>query len=222
MDFLIDRKFRKPRLWSNIQLKKFAGKFSGKVVNVSGWNDFDKDNNCYRNYFKNCHEYYVSNWKTDAKGFQGNLDNEFFLDLESNIKKNLQRKFDVVFNHTCLEHIYDFKKAFANLCLMSRGVVIVVVPFLQEQHFTRYFNDYWRFTPQSIKKMFEQNNFDLSFINFNNNYNESIYIFAIGVKKNKKIRWLADMNNNKIKVIDKIKIGKKSVTNNFFYKLFKL
>ena len=39
---LIDRKFRVARNWSNQEIKRFAPLFSGRVINVSAWNDEDK------------------------------------------------------------------------------------------------------------------------------------------------------------------------------------
>lgn len=74
-----------------------------------------------------------------------------FLDLAAeDINQELIGKYDVVFNHTTLEHIFKVEKASQNLCLMSKDIVIVIVPFLQEQH--AEYGDYWRFTPLTIKK----------------------------------------------------------------------
>ena len=42
--------------------------------------------------------------------------------------------FDVAYNHTTLEHIYGVHKAFANICRMTKDVVIIVLPFLQQYH----------------------------------------------------------------------------------------
>ena len=69
---LIDSKFRKPRIWSNNELKKFSRFFYGKVLNVSGWQDKDKEGSSYyEKYFFNCKEYYISNFKKSMRGFQG-------------------------------------------------------------------------------------------------------------------------------------------------------
>ena len=206
---MMDKKFRKPRIWSNNQLRKFSNKFTGKIVNISAWKDFDKDKKRYKEYFSNADEYYISNWYSNAQGIQENIENQFFLDLESELDKNLENNFDVVFNHTCLEHIYNFNLAFKNLCKMSKSVVIIVVPFLQEQHFSQQVKDYWRFTPTAIKRMFEENNFKLSYVNFNDHKDESIYIFAIGVKKLSHFDWITNDKENKIEEIDNIAIGKK-------------
>ena len=63
--------------------------------------------------------------------------------------------FDVVFNHTTLEHIYDIRKAVANLCAMSRDAVVLVVPFMQASHATDVTADYWRLTAQALRKLLE-------------------------------------------------------------------
>jgi len=179
----IDRKFRLPRLWSNIELRKFASLFKGHVVNVSGWKDQDKEGGSYKEYFLNAETYMVTNYKTEARGFQGK-EGEIYLDLTNEIPDSLVKKFDVVFNHTVLEHIYNVSKAFENLCLLSKDIVIIVVPFLQQMHGD--YGDYWRFTPSTIKKMFEENGLKLLYLSFNSHANASVYIFAIGSKHSDK------------------------------------
>lgn len=158
---LKDKKFRVPRIWSNRELEKFAHLFSGKGVNVSGWKDVDKEGKKYRDYFSNISEYWITNYKSEARGFQGDQENEIFLDLEEDLDESMYSKFDVVFNHTVLEHIFDVNKAFENICKLSNDIVIVVVPFLQEQH--AEYGDYWRFTPLAVEKLFQKNNMDLIF-----------------------------------------------------------
>jgi len=183
MSLLVERKFRRPRIWSNKELKKFASLFQGSIINVSGWKDADKEDDCYKNYFTNASSYFISNYKSEARGFQG-FSNEFFLDLTEDLKEKDLGKYDVVFNHTTLEHIYDIKKAFLNLCLMSRDIVILVVPFLQQMHAD--YGDYWRFTPSAIKKLFEENKMELLYLSFNNEKHTSVYIFAIASKNPEK------------------------------------
>jgi len=73
-----DRKFRIPRIWSNSELRKFAHLFTGKVINVSAWKDLDKEGNRYKNYFINASEYWISNYKPEFRGFQGDIENENF------------------------------------------------------------------------------------------------------------------------------------------------
>ena len=137
------------------------------------------------------------------------------LDLEKDLDTTLHNKFDVCFNHTTLEHIYEFQKAFQNICLMSKDIVIIVLPFLQEQHAD--YGDYWRFTPMAIRQMFERNAMEMIYVNYNDEPNESIYIFAIGRKRHDKWNEILIHKDNKIDQVDKIHIGKKIIKNSFLY-----
>lgn len=209
----MDKKFRLPRVWSNRELMKFCKIFHGKAVNVSGWIDVDKEGGKYRNYFTNVSEYWITNYKSEARGFQGNQENEIYLDLEQELDKSMYDKFNIVFNHTVLEHIFDFNKAFYNLCKMSSDIVILVVPFLQEQH--AQYGDYWRFTPQAVEKLFKKNDMKLIYINYNDNSNSSIYIFAIGSKRSTEWGEIINMNGNQINNISSFMLGTKIIKNSF-------
>jgi hypothetical protein len=206
----IDPKFRLPRIWSNEELLKISPMFDGKVVNASGWKDLDKQGGAYSSdYFSNASEYWITNWEKDARGFQGNLKNEIYLDLEKDLPDELKENFDVVFNHTTLEHVFDVFKAFENLCLMSKDVVIVVVPFAQEQHGS--YGDYWRFTPWGIKRMFERFDVVPTYISANDGNKNSIYVFAVGTKSKK---WFDKIHSLAGNMVDKVEdeelfIGKK-------------
>jgi hypothetical protein len=92
----------------------------------------------------------------------------------------LHGRFDVVFNHTVLEHIFEVQVAFANLCRLTRDVAIVVVPFLQEQHGD--YGDYWRFTPKAVDQLFRDNGMETIYCSVNDSGRDSIYIFAIGAR----------------------------------------
>lgn len=175
----IDRKFRLPRVWSNRELAKFAHLFEGKIANVSGWKDVDKEGRKYRDYFVNAEDYTITNYKAEARGFQGQ-EGEIFLDLTKDLPEELLGRFDVVFNHTVLEHIYEVQKAFHNLCQLSKDVVIVVIPFLQEMHAD--YGDFWRFTPLAMKGMYEENGLELQYLSFNGHKNASVYLFCIGIR----------------------------------------
>lgn len=218
----IDSKFREPRIWSNNELKKFSKNFYGNIINVSGWKDSDKLNSNYKDYFTNCKNYFISNWSFSERSQENDLlENEYLIDLESDLKQELIGKFDVVFNHTTLEHIFDIYKSFKNLCELSNDVVIIIVPFLQEQHTTLDFKDYWRFTPQVIKKLFEKNDFNLAYINANDQSESSIYVFAVGCKKNSKnLNWIKKIDNNKLDVLDNFIIGKKIIKNSFLKRIY--
>ena len=178
-------RFRAPRLWSNVELRKFSHLFIGKVINISGWNDSDKEGQTYRDYFKNASAYAITNYSADEdRGIQG-LEGEIKLDLEDELPDGLARQYDVSFSHTVLEHIYDVRKAFRNMCLISNDAVITVVPFLQQVHgVNASVGDYWRFTPFTMKKMYEENGLKLRYCSSNGDTSKaSIYLFCIGYRK---------------------------------------
>ncbi|MDZ7799155.1 MAG: hypothetical protein U5L76_06175 [Patescibacteria group bacterium] len=219
-----EKKYNQARKWSNKELKKFCHLFKGDVLNVSGWKDEDKEGDHYKNYFKNSNNYHISNYKSSACGFQG-FKNEFFLDLSKTIPNRLIKKYDVIFNHTTLEHIYNFRKAFTNLCLMSKDTVILVVPFLQQMHSN--YGDYWRFTPSAIKKMFEEENMLILYSSFNEGKKESVYLFFIASKKTQK--WKEKIGNSFTYKANKKEflgiyeqfVGNRAIVNSFLYKLLK-
>lgn len=175
----MNRKFRSARLWSNQELRKFAHLFTGSVANVSGWTDEDKEGSFYMNYFSRCNDYVITNYKSEARGFQG-LENEIFLDLTKVLPAKLRERFDVVFNHTVLEHVYEVHTAVENLCQMSKDVVIVVVPFLQPMHAD--YGDYWRFTPLTLHQLFRAHEFTTIYCSFNNDIDTSVYIFYVAAR----------------------------------------
>ena len=130
--------------------------------------------------------------------------------METYVKK-MYGKFDMVFNHTVLEHIFDINKAFENLCLLSDDIVIVVLPFLQEQHAD--YGDYWRFTPLTVEKLYKQNNMEMIYISYNDAKNDSIYIFAIGTKKPKKWQKIKNNSANQLNNIASFMLGTKIIQN---------
>jgi hypothetical protein len=174
------RAFRNPRIWSNRELAKFAGMFSGDVVNVSAWRDEDKEGRLYKSYFTQASGYYTTNFGTE----QGTLTpsaTEQFLDLEQPLPAELAQRYAVVFNHTVLEHVYDFQSAFRNLCDLSSDIVIVILPWLQEMH-TNY-GDYWRFSPQAVSRLFADNGFTTLHLSWSDAVNSSVYVFAIASRR---------------------------------------
>lgn len=215
----MDNKFRKPRVWSNSILKEMAHHFKGNIINVSGWKDQDKQGKYYRDYFTNLDTYNISNFVSEARGFQGNQENEFFLDLQKPIEAKYSNKFDVVFNHTVLEHIFEVNQAFENLCKLSKDIVIVVVPFLQEQHAD--YGDYWRFTPLTLENLFKKNNKEMIYVNYNDNPGESIYVFAVGCSNRDDWHKITNLRSNKIGLNKFIGINhiKNSTFTTILYKL---
>ena len=183
MSWFVDRVHRLPRIWSNRELERCAHLFEGSVVNVSAWKDVDKEGRRYRDYFTNASSYTLTNYEADARGFQG-YEGEIFLDLEKPLPDDLNQSFDVALNHTTLEHVFEAKKAFENICSMSRDVVIIVLPWLQQYH-TDY-GDYWRFSPLLVKRLFEENGFEVVYQNFNNDKSSSVYVFTVATRNPEK------------------------------------
>lgn len=175
-----DRAFRTARLWSNRELRRVAAVFPGDVVNVSGWDDRDKEGGRYRDYFSSAGGYYLTNYAGE-RGLQ-QQPNEYFLDLTGDVPAELEQRFDVVFNHTTLEHIFEVRKAFQNLCTLSKDVVLVIVPFAQVQHETSSFGDFWRFTPTCLRHLYRENGLQVIYEAENRDRNAATYLLFVGAR----------------------------------------
>ena len=173
--FIANRSFRLPRLWSNAELRRVCGVFKGRVVNVSAWADEDKEGGHYRDYFPQAERYYTTNFG----GQRGTGETDFVLDLSAPLAEEMRGRFDTVFNHTTLEHIFEMRWAFHNLCEMSRDVVIVVVPFAQEIRYTEPSSDFWRFTPLGVRALFRENDLEVIYEAASPNRNAGIYLLSI-------------------------------------------
>lgn len=185
------------RAWSNRELRRISGLFHGDVANVSGWEDKDKEGDFYRNYFPNASSYTVTNFglhkaRTEPAGID--------LDLTGDLPEHLAGGFDVVFNHTTLEHVFDVFTAFRNLARMSRDIVILVVPFIQQHHEAEDYGDFWRFTPSCVRKLFETNGLTPIYESFSNMKHRVNYLFFVGSRHpdrwegklppHKRLRWI--------------------------------
>jgi hypothetical protein len=168
------------RQWSNDELRKFAPLFIGRVVNVSAWEDRDKGGSFYKNYFFNARDYSITNYP-GPRGVS-NLPGEIRLDLTAPLPDQLRGAFDVVYNHSTLEHIYEVKEAFANLCAMSRDVVILVVPFIYHTHGEPGLGDFWRFTPEVLRILFHENGFETLYESAPPAGSREMYVFSIASK----------------------------------------
>mgnify|MGYP006431503015 FL=1 len=192
--------FRQPRLQTNQFLKEHAHLFEGKVINVSGSDDLDKSVSFfeyyfgnydsgipYKNYFIGASEYWISNYPNDNTPLDVEKDKLIYLDLEDSLDTDLKEKFDVVFCHTVFEHIFDIFTAFENLCNLSNDIVIFIVPQCQKVHdYNRGYKDYWRFTPFSIEKLFEQNGMKPLVRKTTTGLSSSLYLYYVASKKPKK------------------------------------
>ena len=174
------RKYRLARRWSNRELRKIAHLVTGDVVNVSAGEDVDKEGSNYAAYFTEAASYSLTNYKPGSfRGYQGR-ENEYQLDLTSELPAALVGRFDTAFNHTTLEHVFDVNTAFANLCRLSRDLLIVVVPFCQEQHESADYGDFWRFTPSCLRQLFGVNGLHVVYEAANNEFNVATYLFVVG------------------------------------------
>ena len=163
------------RQWSNAELERFAPAFRGEVVNISAGADGDKQGRRYRDYFTACSCYAVSNY-----GALSGLENEFALDLEAaDLPVPLVGRYDVVFSHTVLEHVYDVHTAVRNLCAISRDAVLTVVPFLQSFHHDQWYSDYWRFSPMAVKRLFQSQGLSTVYLSWNEDPLGNLYVFHI-------------------------------------------
>jgi hypothetical protein len=189
------RKFRLPRVWSNVELRKVAPLFGGKVINISAGENVDKEGSTYDTYFSKADEFWLSNFSPGAyRGFRGEK-NEILIDLEQDLPQEHVEQFDVAFNHTTLEHIFHVTKAFENICKLSKDVVILVVPFAQEQHENDGYLDFWRFTPTCLKRMFGMQGMTVIYESANNHFNAGTYIFMVAARHPE--RWQSKMPSHR-------------------------
>ena len=88
---LTDRKYDLARRWSNREVRKLAPLFEGAVVNVSGWDDRDKEGGRYADYFTRATSYHRTNY-AGHNGFQGDT-GEIGLDLTKELSDDLKARF---------------------------------------------------------------------------------------------------------------------------------
>lgn len=182
---LLPKQLTNPRIFSNTMLRKYGSAVGGAVINVSGWDDQDRQGGRYQDYFPNKTSYTISNAPTEGKGFGSVQDRsvqEIELNLLNPLPEYLHHAFDVVFNHTTLEHVFEPHIAMKNLCAMSRDTVILVVPVLQQIHHSPSYGDYWRPTTMAVAKLFLENGFEPLVIACNDQPFAPIYCFALAVR----------------------------------------
>lgn len=172
------------RRWSNAELEKVAPLVRGRVINVSGWQDGDKQGRRYADYFTQRTDYVISN----IGGARGRSETpgpgELFLDLTRPLDEELRGAFDAVFNHTVLEHVFEIRQAIENLCALSRDLVIAVVPFQQMVHYDAgSYLDYWRLSPFAMERLFEAHGFTLVYWSSNDNPVTNVYLFCVAARE---------------------------------------
>jgi hypothetical protein len=168
-----------PRRWSNAELRRWGPLFVGDVVNVSAWRDEDKEGGHYRSYFPNAASYTMTNYWGSASANDGHP-GAHFLDLQGETPESLRGRFDVALAHTVLEHVYDVRRAIANIAALTRDAMILIVPFSQDEHYSgSLYGDYWRMTPLGMKRAVEEQGFTLLHLAANDTPWYPIYLFGI-------------------------------------------
>ncbi|NLI83013.1 MAG: hypothetical protein GX443_15190 [Deltaproteobacteria bacterium] len=168
-----------PRVWSNGELRRLGHLFQGDVINVSGGKDSDKEGHLYRDYFPNASSYRVSNHLP----LKGAPRDQLILDLEwERLPESFEGRFDVVFTHTVLEHVYRMDRALENLCRLSRDIVLTVVPFIQSFHCGKTYGDYWRFSPTAICRLLKDRGLETLYLTWNDHPLGNLYIFHVASK----------------------------------------
>lgn len=171
-----------PRRSSNAVLRELCPHFGGEVVNVSGFMDEDKQNGHYRDYFPKASSYSITNYAGSGvigDGAEGSI----YLDLQAEPDPELEKRFDTALCHTVLEHIEFIQPAFANLSHITRETLIIVVPFLQDEHYRPgIFGDYWRYTPQGLQSLYRQYGFEMIHCSANDTPWYPVYLTAVGVR----------------------------------------
>jgi hypothetical protein len=152
-----------PRRFSNRVLRQYLRHFGGDIVNVSGWEDRDKEGGFYRDYFGSRSRYVVTNIEGDT-GMPAAVPDgveSIYLDLDLPLPAALEGSFDVAFSHTVVEHIFDPHRALDAMVALSNDVVACVVPFSQSVHYTRSYGDYVRLTPLFLKRFLEERGYSV-------------------------------------------------------------
>jgi hypothetical protein len=173
------------RHWSNDELKYCISYLDNyeSVINISGWKDEDKEGDFYKNYFLNAKIYHISNFPNDhAKGIMDI--NDIKIDLSKKIDISLHNKYNIVFNHTVLEHVEDPVFAFSEMSNLTNDLMITVIPWVQQLHFIEnQFGDFYRFSPMLMRKLYLDNGFTILYENFMPNFANECYLIYVGTKK---------------------------------------
>jgi hypothetical protein len=101
------------------------------------------------------------------------------LDLEKILPENLLNKYDVVFCHMVLEHIFHLQTALDNLAKLTKDVMVLIVPFSQGVHTTFSYGDYFRITPLYLNKYFSDLGFSVLSCEGNEQPFTNVYIVFI-------------------------------------------
>lgn len=174
------------RWWSNEEIKRAIAPLSDlqSVINVSGYDDRDKQGGHYREYFPVSIDYFMTYYPTDeAKGKSEAFGKAFPVDLMETLPRKLEERFDLVFNHTVLEHVPNPFKGFEQIVKMSRDLVLTIVPFRQQLHFIQgSFGDYFRITPMGMRYLHQVNGLTTLYESTTPSPAGQIYVVSLATK----------------------------------------
>lgn len=178
---------RNARHWSNGEIKRAISPLEGvdSVLNVSGFDDRDKQGGVYRDYFHFAGSYSLSYYPSDVCKGRADIsnNNKIQVDLMKSLSDELLSRFDLVFNHTVLEHVKNPFVAYSNIVKMSNDLVLTVVPFRQQFHFIPgQFGDYFRITPMGMRLLNELNGMTELFESTTPSPAGEIYIVSLATK----------------------------------------
>jgi hypothetical protein len=178
-----DMKFsQNGRTYSNVSLKRILPLLDvTSVLNVSGWDDGDKEGGRYSDYYpQKVTKYEVSHFENDYLRSDTDL-SKIVINLED-VNYQAVEKFELVFSHTVLEHVFDQQNSFRIMCNLAEKYVVGVVPMINVLHWEETYGDYWRFTPHGIRKLFENNEFKLVHLEIGPTSSISQYIIFVGAR----------------------------------------
>lgn len=175
-----------PRVWSNKEILRYGKLFKGDVLNLSGWKDSDKDGGIYRNYFPHARSYTISNFGSEI-GASGGEEKE--LDLSKPYGGQIGT-YDLVFNHTVIEHVHPTDLVIQNLCKLSNDCIMTIVPFVQQMHgVSEGFTDYYRYSPVALETLFREQGFETIYVSWNADHPlMNVYLFHLASKYPEKYR----------------------------------
>ena len=198
-----DMKFsQNGRTYSNVSLKRILPLLNViSVLNISGWDDGDKEGGRYSHYFsQKVNKYEVSHFENDYLRSDTDI-SKMVINLED-INYQAVEKFELVFSHTVLEHVFDQQNAFRIMCSLAEKYVVGVVPMINVLHWEETYDDYWRFTPHGIRKLFENNEFNLVHLEIGPSLSISQYIIFVGARHS-----VTDASNLHLQEIISGKVG---------------
>ncbi len=172
------------RIYSNNLLKEYLKYFGGNIINVSGWEDSDKQGGFYIDYYNDVKSYTISNIdgiNGTPKARKGGIE-YIYLDLDNPIDDGFNGLYDVVFNHTVLEHIFSLFNALEVITSLSKDVIITIVPFSQPVHYTDSYGDYHRITPRFLEQYFSKKGYTTILSDYNDQPFSHIYVINISTK----------------------------------------